>query len=110
MNKLGTARDSSADYPWILIGLLWLVAFLNAADRSIIVAVMPSVRDEFGLTLEDRGLGADNIDTDGAHRTSRMNRIPWGEAVDPGPPVHLLRPLGGGARQGASGGTLKRIS
>lgn len=38
------------DYPWILIGLLWLVAFLNAADRSIIVAVMPSIRDEFGLS------------------------------------------------------------
>lgn len=40
----------SRDYPWILIGLLWLVAFLNAADRSIIVAVMPSLRDEFGLS------------------------------------------------------------
>lgn len=38
------------DYPWIMIGLLWLVAFLNAADRSIIVAVMPSIRDEFGLS------------------------------------------------------------
>lgn len=37
-------------YPWILIGLLWLVAFLNAADRNIIVTVMPSIRDEFGLT------------------------------------------------------------
>lgn len=56
MNKLGTARDSSADYPWILIGLLWLVAFLNAADRSIIVAVMPSVRDEFGLTNNELAL------------------------------------------------------
>jgi MFS family permease len=37
------------DYPWILIGLLWLVAFLNAADRSIIIAVMPSIKAEFGL-------------------------------------------------------------
>lgn len=33
----------------MLVGLLWVVAFLNAADRSIIVAVMPSIRDEFGL-------------------------------------------------------------
>ncbi len=40
-------RDS--DYPWILIGLLWLVAFLNAADRSILIAVMPSIKAEFGL-------------------------------------------------------------
>lgn len=40
----------SARYPWVLIGLLWLVAFLNAADRSIIIAVMPSLREEFGLS------------------------------------------------------------
>ncbi len=40
----------SWDYPWILIGLLWLVAFLNAADRNIIVAVMPSLREEFDLS------------------------------------------------------------
>lgn len=37
-------------YPWILIGLLWMVAFLNAADRSILIAVMPQLREEFGLT------------------------------------------------------------
>lgn len=38
-------------YPWILIALLWMVAFLNAADRSVLVAVMPQLREEFGLTL-----------------------------------------------------------
>ena len=41
---------ASARYPWLLIALLWLVAFLNAADRSMIVAVMPSIRAEFGLS------------------------------------------------------------
>ncbi|MFM2257558.1 MAG: hypothetical protein RIQ28_1405 [Pseudomonadota bacterium] len=45
-----------SDYPWILIGLLWLVAFLNAADRSILIAVMPSVRDEFNLTTTELAL------------------------------------------------------
>jgi MFS family permease len=45
-------RTLSTHYPWILIGLLWMVAFLNAADRSILVAVMPKLRDEFGLTPE----------------------------------------------------------
>jgi MFS family permease len=45
-------RTLSKHYPWILIGLLWMVAFLNAADRSILVAVMPKLRDEFGLTPE----------------------------------------------------------
>ncbi len=49
-------RALSANYPWILIGLLWLVAFLNAADRSILVAVMPKLREEFGLTNEHLAL------------------------------------------------------
>ncbi len=43
------AQSKSSSYPWILIGLLWVVAFLNAADRSIIIAVMPSIKAEFGL-------------------------------------------------------------
>jgi MFS family permease len=44
------------NYPWVLIGLLWLVAFLNASDRSILVAVMPQLREEFGLTPEQLAL------------------------------------------------------
>lgn len=43
-----TSRGLS--YPWALIGLLWVVSFLNAADRSVVVAVMPSIRTEFGLS------------------------------------------------------------
>lgn len=45
-------RDTGSrwSYPWVLIGLLWLVAFLNAADRSILTAVLPQLREEFGLT------------------------------------------------------------
>jgi MFS family permease len=43
-------------YPWVLIGLLWLVAFLNAADRSILVAVMPQLREQFALTPEQLAL------------------------------------------------------
>jgi len=46
----------AAWYPWLLIGLLWLVAFLNAVDRSILVAVMPKLREEFGLTPEQLAL------------------------------------------------------
>lgn len=41
---------ASPHYPWMLIGLLWLVAFLNAADRSVIIAVMPAIRAEFDLS------------------------------------------------------------
>jgi MFS family permease len=38
------------NYPWVLIGLLWMVAFLNASDRSLLVAVMPSLRADFNLS------------------------------------------------------------
>ena len=51
------ARPPASDrYPWVLIGLLWLVAFLNAADRSIIFAVMPQLREQFGLTATELAL------------------------------------------------------
>jgi MFS family permease len=43
-------------YGWVLIGLLWIVSFLNAADRSVIVAVMPSIRDEFHLSATELAL------------------------------------------------------
>ncbi|MBW3616545.1 MAG: MFS transporter [Proteobacteria bacterium] len=45
-----------ASYPWILVGLLWMVSFLNYADRSILVAVMPQLREEFGLTTTQLAL------------------------------------------------------
>jgi MFS family permease len=34
----------------VLIGLLWVVAFLNSADRSILIAVLPDLKAEFGLS------------------------------------------------------------
>ena len=43
----------AARYPWVLIALLWLASFLNAADRSILVATMPRIRDEFALNATE---------------------------------------------------------
>lgn len=37
-------------YPWISLGLLWMVSFINQADRSVLVTVMPAIREEFHLT------------------------------------------------------------
>lgn len=39
-----------SSYPWTLVALLWFCAFLNNADRSLLVAVMPAIRAEFNLT------------------------------------------------------------
>jgi MFS family permease len=49
---IAAARPTTmrSSYPWVLIGLLWLVAFLNAADRNILIAVLPALKTEFGLT------------------------------------------------------------
>jgi MFS family permease len=55
-SALDARRSHTSNYPWLLIGLLWLVAFLNASDRSILVAVMPQLREEFGLTPEQLAL------------------------------------------------------
>jgi len=52
----GRTLQNGWDYAWVLIGLLWLVSFLNAADRSIIIAVMPQIRDEFGLSRTELAL------------------------------------------------------
>jgi MFS family permease len=54
MNSIETdefaTAASATRYPWILVGLLWLVAFLNSADRTILIAVMPQIRAQFGLS------------------------------------------------------------
>jgi sugar phosphate permease len=46
-------------YPWLLVGLLWTVSFLNSADRAIFNAVKPLLRQ--GFHVSDVQLGA--IDT-----------------------------------------------
>ena len=49
-SETATPRTKGIGYPWVLIGLLWLVSFLNAADRSILIAVLPDLKAEFGLS------------------------------------------------------------
>ena len=49
-------RPAPAHYPWILIGLLWMVSFLNSADRAILNAVKPLLRDAFAITDVQLGL------------------------------------------------------
>lgn len=42
-------RLVGARYPWVLIGILWIVSFLNSADRSLLIAVLPQIRSAFAL-------------------------------------------------------------
>jgi sugar phosphate permease len=49
-------KPAPAHYPWLLIGLLWMVSFLNSADRAILNAVKPLLRDAFAVTDIQLGL------------------------------------------------------
>ncbi|MCE5345520.1 MAG: MFS transporter [Bacteroidales bacterium] len=43
-------------YKWELVLLLWFAFFFNQADRQIFNVVLPSIRDDLGLTDADMGL------------------------------------------------------
>lgn len=43
-------------YPWMLIALLWMVSFLNSADRAILNAVKPLLRSAFSVTDVQLGI------------------------------------------------------
>jgi len=50
VRSMELSRQEAGSYPWVLIGLLWVVAFLNSADRNILIAVLPDLKTEFGLS------------------------------------------------------------
>lgn len=43
-------------YPWIIVGLLWIVAFLNYFDRILITSMRDPIVSEFSLTDAKFGL------------------------------------------------------
>lgn len=49
-------KPAPALYPWLLIGLLWMVSFLNSADRAILNAVKPLLRETFAISNIQLGL------------------------------------------------------
>jgi MFS family permease len=46
---------SGRHYAWLLVGLLWVVAFLNYIDRQVIFSLLPLVEKEFHLTGAELG-------------------------------------------------------
>jgi MFS family permease len=43
-------------YPWVIVGVLWLVAFLNYFDRNLIASMRDPIAAEFSLTDAQFGL------------------------------------------------------
>ncbi|MBM3744986.1 MAG: MFS transporter [Acidobacteria bacterium] len=46
---------SQARYAWLLVGLLWVVAFLNYIDRQVIFSLFPLLDKEFHLSGAELG-------------------------------------------------------
>ena len=53
---LARRGELASGYPWLLIGLLWPVAFVTSAGRSTLIAVMPQLREEFTLSATQLAL------------------------------------------------------
>lgn len=47
---------SGRRYAWVIVGLLWVVAFLNYIDRQVIFSLFPLVGKDFALTGAQLGL------------------------------------------------------
>lgn len=51
-----TFHVSRKHYPWVLVGLLWVVALLNYLDRQVIFSVFPLLATDLGLSNVQLGL------------------------------------------------------
>jgi sugar phosphate permease len=49
-------KPPAANYPWIVVGLLWMVSFLNSADRAILNSVKPLLREAFHVSNIQLGM------------------------------------------------------
>lgn len=49
-------NNAGRSYPWVLLGLFWVVYFLNHADRQILFSVFPLLQTELGLSNMELGL------------------------------------------------------
>lgn len=45
-----SVRDGTDSYKWIAVGVIWLIALLNYADRMTIFSVFPVLRREMGFS------------------------------------------------------------
>ncbi|MFA6086568.1 MFS transporter [Mucilaginibacter sp.] len=54
--ELKNTRPAGWFYPWAIVGILWLVAFLNYFDRNLIASMRDPIVAEFTLTDAQFGL------------------------------------------------------
>ncbi|MDB5003646.1 MAG: transporter [Mucilaginibacter sp.] len=54
--ELKNKRPAGWFYPWAIVGILWLVAFLNYFDRNLIASMRDPIAAEFKLTDAQFGL------------------------------------------------------
>ena len=49
-------KSSLLSYPWVIVAVLWVVAFLNYLDRILITSMRDPIVNEFSLTDAQFGL------------------------------------------------------
>jgi MFS family permease len=49
-------KSSQRLYPWVVAGMLWLIGFLNFADRQVIYSIFPLLEKEFHFSKFQLGL------------------------------------------------------
>jgi len=49
-------KESSTDYKWLVLLMLWFVCFFNYTDRQAISSVFPKLKAEFGFDKVQLGL------------------------------------------------------
>lgn len=53
---MNNSKTITASYPWVMVALLWVVAFLNYLDRILITSMRDPIVAEFSLTDAQFGL------------------------------------------------------
>jgi MFS family permease len=54
--EIKTSRPPGWFYPWAIVGILWIVAFLNYFDRNLITSMRDPIVGDFKLTDAQFGL------------------------------------------------------
>jgi MFS family permease len=47
--------ESSSNYKWAVVGMLWFICFFNYADRQAISSILPLLESEFGFNKTQQG-------------------------------------------------------
>ncbi|TKC65142.1 MFS transporter [Pedobacter hiemivivus] len=60
-NQIADPLNTSKNYKWLMLALLWTAFFLNSADRQIFSVVLPLIKADLNLSDAELGLIASSL-------------------------------------------------